>query len=184
MFCASPLGLMTYRFGCSRTNAIASSNDVKFPFGNDRYAGRLQLFLAERPVVLELVGVGRAADDQLALLPQLLGFRALSQDVIEDDHVGPVGVAAPVAGLFDEPVGDFAFLFVADEVPDVVAFFGDGPGRVANQAVEGNEQEFAGHTAAQRLPYRRNRGRRKVQRGGARRRPAHRKLWWVTSTPL
>ena len=59
-------------------------------------AGRSELLLAECAIVLEPISVWRAPDDELALLPQTVRLRALSEDVVEDDHVGPVGVASPI----------------------------------------------------------------------------------------
>ena len=63
---------------------------------NDPDARRSELLLAERAIVLEPIGVGCATDDELALPSQTVRLSALSQDVVENDHVRPVGVASPV----------------------------------------------------------------------------------------
>ena len=117
-------------------------------------AGRLQLRLAEAAVVLEAVGVRRAADDELALPAQLRGQRAVPQHVVEDDDVGPVDVGAPVVGLRHEAGGDLALLGVLDVVLRRVAFLGHLPGDVADQAVVGHEQELAGHAGPPRASIR------------------------------
>src|SRR5262249_3226282 len=63
---------------------------------NNSDAGLAQLLLAELAIVLEAIGVGRAADDELAALPQPLRLRALSEDVVENDYVSPVDIAPPI----------------------------------------------------------------------------------------
>ncbi len=112
---------------------------------DDRHAGRLQLLLAEGAVVLELVGVGRAAHHRLAGLAQLLGERAHAEHVVEHHHVGPVDLLAPVAGLRHEPVGDAALLRVLDPQPRLVAFLHHLPRDVGDQAFPRNEQKFCSH---------------------------------------
>ena len=90
---------------------------------DDIDAGFFQLFLAEGAVVLEAVGVLRATDDGLAAGAKSAGFDALAERVIENDDVGPLGVALPVLGFGDEAVGDVALFFGFDVVADVVALF-------------------------------------------------------------
>ena len=90
--------------------------------GDDVDAGFFQLFLAEGTIVFEAVGVFGAADDGLAGGAESLGFGALAEGVVEDDDVGPLGVAFPVFGFGDEAVGDVALFFGFDVVADVVAF--------------------------------------------------------------
>ena len=100
---------------------------------NDVDAGLLQLFLAEGAIVFEAVGVFGAADDRLAGSAQGLSLRALTERVVEDDDVGPLGVFLPVDGLGNEAVGDVALFFVVDVIADVVAFFENLPRDVADQ---------------------------------------------------
>ncbi len=116
---------------------------VEVPVRDDRDAGLLQLLLAERAVVLQPVGVGRAAHDGLSLRPHRHGLLALPERVVEDDHVRPVHVLLPVVGLRDETVGDVLFLGVADEVADLVAFLQDLPRDVADEAGQRHEEELA-----------------------------------------
>ena len=103
---------------------------------DDRDAGLLELLLAERPVVLQLVGVRTAADHELAGLAQLLGLGALAEDVVEHDDVGPGYVAHPVVGLGDEAVGELLLVLRLDEELDLVAFFHDLPRDVGDQPVQ------------------------------------------------
>ena len=106
----------------------------EFSWRDDRDAGLLELLLAEGAVVLEAVGVGRAADHGLALLLQLGRLLALPEHVVEHDHVGPVDLLLPVVGLRHEAVGDVLLLGVADEVAGLMAFLQDLPRDVADQA--------------------------------------------------
>lgn len=96
---------------------------VKILVGDDVDASFFQLFLAERAVVFEAVGVFGAADDGLAGGTESAGFGALAERVVENDDVGPLSVALPVLGFRDETVGDVALFFGFDVVADVVAFF-------------------------------------------------------------
>ncbi len=107
---------------------------VEFLVGDDGDAGFLQLFLAEGAVVLEIVGVGRAADHRLSGSTKGLGFCALAEGIVEDDDVGPLAVFFVIAGFGDKAVGDVAFFFVFDVVADFVAFFDYLPGDIADQA--------------------------------------------------
>ena len=103
----------------------------------------LSCFLAEGAIVFEAVGVGGAADNGLAAGAEGLGFLALAEGVVEDDDVGPLGVFFPVFGFGDEAVGDVALFFRLDVVADVVAFFENLPGDVADKARERNKEKFA-----------------------------------------
>ena len=111
--------------------------------GNDVDAGLLQLFLAEGTIVFEAVGVRGAANDGLAGSTERVGFGTLPQRVVEYDDVRPLGVFFPVEGFIDEAVGNVALFFVVDVIADVVAFFGNLPGDVADQARERDEEKFA-----------------------------------------
>src|SRR5437879_11994171 len=114
--------------------------------GNDADAGRFELFLAEGAVVFEAVGVGGSADDGLAGGAKGLGFAALSQGVVKDDNVGPLGVFFPILGFRDKTVGDVTLLLGVDVVADVVAFLADLPSDVNDETREQNEEEFTfGH---------------------------------------
>ena len=115
---------------------------IEFLVGDDVDAGFLQLFLSEGAVVLQRVAVGGAADDFLSLGAQGLGFLSLSERVIEDDDVGPVGVLLGVFGFGHEAVGNVGFFLVFDVVADFVAFLGDLPGDVADQSAERVEEKL------------------------------------------
>src|SRR3989442_1154745 len=109
---------------------------------DDGDAGLLQFILAERAVVLELIRVGSATNNQFARLPELLSLRALSQHVVKYDHVSPGDLPNPVFGLGDEAVGDLALALRLDEELDLVAFLDHLPGDVCDEPVEGDEQEL------------------------------------------
>ena len=111
--------------------------------GDDVDAGFLQLFLAEGAIVFETIGVFSAADDGLARVAEGFGSGALAESVVEDDDVGPLGVALPIFGFGDEAVGDVALFFGFDVVADVVAFFEDLPGDIADEAGKRDEEKFA-----------------------------------------
>ena len=72
-----------------------------------------------------------------------LSFGALAESVVEDDDVGPFGVALPVFGFGDEAVGDVALFFGFDVVADVVAFLENLPGDVTDEAGERDKEKFA-----------------------------------------
>src|SRR5262249_13582749 len=116
---------------------------VEVAVRDDRDASLLQLLLAEGAVVLESVGVGRAADHGLALGAQRDGLLALAERVVEDDDVGPLDVSLPVFGLRYEAVGDVLLLRVSDEVADLVALLEDLPRDVADESRQGHEEELA-----------------------------------------
>ena len=67
-----------------------------------------------------------------------------AEHVVEDDDVSPVHLGAPVRRLRHEAGRDLALFRVLDVVLRLVAFLGHLPGGVADQAVVGHEQEFAG----------------------------------------
>ena len=71
-----------------------------------------------------------------------MGFLSLSESVIEDDDVGPVGVLLGVFGFGHEAVGNVGFFLVFDVVADLVAFLGDLPGDVADQSAERVEEKL------------------------------------------
>ena len=112
--------------------------------GDDGDARGLELVLAEGPVVLEAVGVGAASHHLLALLAQGLGLGALAQHVVEDDDVGPVDVGLPVVDLGHEAVADLPLALALDEVADLVVLLDRLPGDVADEAVDGHEEELHG----------------------------------------
>ena len=114
----------------------------EFGVGDDVDAGFFQLFLAEGAIVLEAIRVGRAADHLFAGFAQRFGLFALAERIVEDDDVGPVGVLFPVLGLGDEAVADVFFLFVSDEIANLVAFLRNLPGDVADESRERHEQEI------------------------------------------
>ncbi len=111
--------------------------------GNDVHAGILQFFLAEGAIVFKSVGVGRAADNRFASGTQGLRFGALSESVVEDDDVGPLGVLLPVGGLGDKPVGDVAFAFRFDVITNFVTFFENFPSDIADESRDGNKEKFS-----------------------------------------
>ncbi len=115
---------------------------VEIFVGDDVDAGFFQFFLAEGAIVFEIVGVRRAANDGLAGRAQRLRFRALAESVVKDDNVGPLRVFFPVFGFGDKTVRDVAFFFVVDVIADVVAFFEDLPGDIADEAAERGEEKF------------------------------------------
>jgi len=98
--------------------------------------------LAEGAIVFEAVGVGSAADDGLARGANGLCFGALTESIVEDDNVGPLGVFFPIAGLGNKTVGDVALLFGFDVVADVMAFLEDLPCDVTDETGERNKEEF------------------------------------------
>ena len=67
----------------------------------------------------------------------------MAESVVEDDDVGPLGVAFPIVGFGNEAVGDVALFFGFDVVADVVAFFENLPGDVTDEAGEGDKEKFA-----------------------------------------
>ena len=85
----------------------------------------------------------RAADDGLARGAKSLGFGALAESVVEDDDIGPLGVALPVFGFGDEAVGDVALFFGFDVIADVVAFLENLPGDVTDESGERDKEKFA-----------------------------------------
>jgi hypothetical protein len=103
------------------------------------FARRLQLLLAEAAVVLEAIGIRRAAHHQLALLLQLGGHLAHAEHVVEHHHVGPVDLLLPVGGLRHEAVADLLLLGVLDEEAGLMAFLHHLPGDVGDEAGVGNE---------------------------------------------
>ena len=70
----------------------------------------------------------------LPLAAQGLGSAALTEGVVEDDDIGPLGVFLPIAGFGDEAVGDVAFLLVVDVIADVVAFLENLPSDIADES--------------------------------------------------
>jgi len=115
---------------------------VEFLIGDDGDAGFLQLFLTERAVVFEIVGVRGTTDDRLAGLAEGLGFGALTKGVVEDDDIGPLAIFFIVAGFGNEAVGNVAFFFVFDVVADFVALFHDLPGDISDEAGKRGKEEF------------------------------------------
>jgi hypothetical protein len=108
---------------------------VEFLVRNDGDAGFLQFFLAERAIVFEIVGVNGAADDGLPCCAEGLGAGALAESVVKNDDIGPfVGVFFPIERFGDETVGDVAFFFILDVIADVVTFFKNLPGNIADEA--------------------------------------------------
>jgi hypothetical protein len=71
---------VSIRVGADELDRVVEGREVLLR--NDRDADGLQLFLAEGAIVLEAIAVGRAADDQLALLTELLRLGALSEDIV------------------------------------------------------------------------------------------------------
>ena len=117
---------------------------VEFLVRNDGDAGFLEFFLAEGAIVFKIVGVDSAADDGLASGAKSLGASALAEGVVKDDDIGPfVSVFFPVDGFGDEAVSDVALLFVVDEIADVVTFFKNLPGDVADEAGKRWEKKFS-----------------------------------------
>lgn len=101
----------------------------------------VELVLPEGAVVLETVGVSRAADHELARGALLRRFFALARHVVEDDNVGLVDVLFPIVAFGHEAVGNRFFRLVLDVITDVVALL-DGPsGNVADQAVDRDEEK-------------------------------------------
>ncbi len=111
--------------------------------GDDVDAGFFELLLAEGAIVFEAIGVFGAADDGLSGGAKSFGFGALAEGVIENDDIGPLGVAFPIFGFGDEAVGDVALFFGFDVVADIVAFLEDLPSDITDQAGEGDEEKFA-----------------------------------------
>src|SRR5688572_28323741 len=107
-----------------------------------RHADVLQLLLAERAVVLQLVRIGIAADHGLAAGAQLLGKLAHAEDVVEHHEIGPVDVAAPILSLGHEALANAALLLVLDPQAHVVAFLHHLPGDVGDETVPGYEEKF------------------------------------------
>ena len=110
---------------------------------DDVDAGFFQLFLAEGAIVFEAIGIFGAANDRLASSTESVGLGALAKSVVEDDDVGPLGVALPVFGFGDEAVGDVALLFGFDVIADVVTFFEDLPSDVTDEPGERDKEKFA-----------------------------------------
>src|SRR5262245_3316382 len=96
----------------------------KVPLWDNRDARSAQFLLAEGAIVFEPITVGGAADDQLAGLTNSVRLGALAEDIVEHHDVGPVDIALPVVGFRHEAISNLPFLLVADEVPNVMAFFG------------------------------------------------------------
>ena len=76
----------------------------------------------KRAIVFEAIGILGAADNRLTGGAQSFGFGTLAERVVEDDDVGPFGVALPILGFRNEAVGDVALFFSFDVVTDVVTF--------------------------------------------------------------
>ena len=110
--------------------------------GNNADAGGFELFLAEGAIVFESVGVGGTTDDGLAGGAKGLGFGALTEGIVEDDNVRPLGVLFPILGFGDKTVGNVALFFGFDVVANVVAFLEDLPGDVTDKTGERNKEEF------------------------------------------
>jgi hypothetical protein len=82
------------------------------------------------------------------------GFRALAQRIVKHDDVGPFCVTFPVFGLGNETVGDVAFSFGFNEITNVVAFFLNLPGDVADEARDRGKKKFTlVHCESVRLRY-------------------------------
>src|SRR5207249_11632066 len=84
----------------------------------------------------------RAAHDEFAGLPELMRFGALTEHVVEDDHVRPWHVRHPIVGFWNEAVGDLTLARGLAEQLHFVAFFDDLPGDIGDQPVERDEEEF------------------------------------------
>ena len=69
----------------------------------------------------------------------------MTEHIIEDDYVSPVGVRPPVVAFGNKAVSNVAGVFVFDEVFDLVTFGSDMPGDVVDQAIVRDKKEF--HTA-------------------------------------
>ena len=117
---------------------------IEFLVRDDGDAGLLEFFLAEGAIVFEIVGVGSAADDGFAGGAKSLRAGALAEGVVEDDDIGPIGgVFFPVFGFGDEAISDVTFFFVFNEIADVVTFFEDLPGNVADETGERSKKKFS-----------------------------------------
>ena len=116
---------------------------VKILIRDDIHAGFFQLFLAKGAVVFKAIRVFGAADDGLAGGAESVSFGALAKSVIENDDVGPLGIAFPILGFGNEAVGDVALFFRFDVVANVVAFLENLPGDVTDETGEGDKEKFA-----------------------------------------
>ena len=114
----------------------------KLAVGNNIYARFLQLFLPERAVIFQAVGVRRSANYFFARFAKRLRFFTLTERVVENHNVRPIDVLLPILRLGHKTVGNVALLFVADEVADFVPFFGHLPGNVADQPGERYKQKI------------------------------------------
>lgn len=108
-------------------------------------------------VLFEAVGVRRPADDGLPLFASFLGGFARTDagtdpDVVEDGHVGPVDLGAPVVSLRDEPVADLLVAFGLDVVLHVVALAVNLPRQIGDQRGVGRDEEEGGVVHAGRSP--------------------------------
>ena len=110
---------------------------------DNRHAVFLEFLLTESAVVFESVGVRCSAHDELAGRAQRCRFLTLSENVIENDNVGPVDVFLPAVDLGNETIGDLALGLTGDVVADVVTVARHLPGDIADQRIERNKKKTA-----------------------------------------
>ena len=99
----------------------------------------LQFFLTERAIILQHVGIGRAADHRFTGVPEFLRLGTHAEYIIENDDIGPINLGLPVIYHGDKSRADLAIDRIGDGIFNVMPFLHDIPGDIANQAVIGYE---------------------------------------------